>query len=308
MPEQTGQRVNRDEAIRALGEAVTRPDVRAVTLPVETDVPGVTVATLPDPDGLKLIAVGRSTYLGSRAERATNVAVAAAKLNGFVVPKGGEFSFLNAIGRIDAASGFRSALVISGGRTVEGIGGGVCQVSTTTFRALYSAGLPVVERNQHAYRVHWYDPQVGFEAAVYDPGVDLRVKNDTPGALLIRTYNDARRGTLEVRVYGRPAPRTVTVSPAVILSRTPAPAPLTLVNTALRPGQRRQVDWAADGYNLYITRTIRDASGVRTERLNTNYKAWRAVYEVGPSATPAAPAASRVKKPEAVKPTVNPGG
>jgi len=280
---EAGLTVIREDAITALTEAVTRADLREVTLPTRVDKPTVGIEDLPDPATLQLVSVGKSTYKGSSAERSANVVIAAQKLNGVVVPAGEEFSFLNSIGRITADNGFKSALVIANGRTVEGIGGGVCQVSTTVFRALYSAGLPVVERHQHAYRVRWYEPQVGFEAAVYDPGVDLRMKNDTGAHLLIRIINDARQGTLEVRVYGAPMKRKVEVSPAVVLSRTPAPPAHVVVNSALRPGARRQVDWAADGFNLYITRTITDDKGSRTERLNTNYRAWRAVYEVGPT-------------------------
>jgi vancomycin resistance protein YoaR len=92
--------------------------------------------------------------------------------------------------------------VISAGRTVKGVGGGVCQASTTAFRALYKAGLPVLERNQHAYRVHWYDPLIGLDAAVYQPSLNLRMQNDTSGPLLIRT--ETLPGRTTVRVYGQP--------------------------------------------------------------------------------------------------------
>ena len=143
-------------------------------------------------------------------------------------------------------------------------------------------GLPVIERNQHSYRVGYYEPQVGFEAAVYDPGLDLRMKNDTTAPILIKTRNDNARSTLTVEVWGVKPKRTVNISPAVITARVPHPAPKYVVNPNLRPGTMRQVDWAADGYSLYITRTIKDASGVRTDKVSTVYKAWQAVYETGP--------------------------
>ncbi|WP_083865840.1 VanW family protein [Deinococcus peraridilitoris] len=301
--EQTGL-VSAKSAAAMLRQAVMRPEVQNLTLPSETVLPSLTVDGLPDPAKLSVIGEGRSGYLGSSAQRVTNVNVAARKLSGYVVAPGEDFSFLSAIGRINADSGYASALVIAGGRTVEGVGGGVCQVSTTAFRALYSAGLPVVERHQHAYRVGWYNPQVGFEAAVYDPGLDLRMKNDTGGPLLIRAFNDPQKGQLVVRLYGVAQQRKVSVGPAVILSRTPAPAPQYVVNPHLAAGQRRQVDWAADGYNLYITRTITDAGGQHTEKLSTTYKPWRAVYEVGqaPVATPPPPW-NTTKPPVSSKPT-----
>ncbi len=283
VPEKAGRVADRAAALAALRKAVTDPASSSVVFASKVSQPTLTVAALPDPTKLELITTGRSTYYGSSPERRANVANAAAKINGSVVPAGEVFSFLQSLGSITPDNGFVGGLIISGGRTVDGLGGGVCQVSTTTFRALYQAGLPVVERNQHSYRVGYYEPQVGFEAAVYDPGVDLKMKNDTGAPLLIRTVNNDARSTLEVQVWGIKPERSVSVSGATILSRTPHPAAQYVTNSRLRPGTTKQVDWAADGYNLYITRTIRDAAGTRTDKVSTVYKPWRAVYEVGPS-------------------------
>ncbi|GGO23185.1 hypothetical protein GCM10008949_11170 [Deinococcus humi] len=282
VPEQAG-RVTQKSAYAAFRATVLDPAKTSMVFASKTVQPELTAAQLPDASKLSLIHTGVSTYYHSSPERRTNVANAAAKVNGAVVPVDGTFSFLKALGGITADNGFVGGLIISGGRTVDGLGGGVCQVSTTVFRALYGAGLPVEERNQHSYRVGYYEPQVGFEAAVYDPGLDLKFANDTGGPLLIKTINDDAASTLKVQVWGLKQARTVTVSPAVILKRTPHPAPKYVVNPKLRPGSSRQVDWAADGFDLYITRTIKDASGVRIDRTSTVYKPWQAVYEVGPS-------------------------
>ncbi len=280
--EEAGLITDRAKALKVLSQAVLDPALRTISLPSKTAQPLITVAALPDPNKLSLITTGVSTYYHSSPERRTNVANAAAKIDGAVVPAGGTFSFLNTLGSISEDNGFVGGLIISGGRTVDGLGGGVCQVSTTTFRALYQAGMPVVERNQHSYRVGYYEPRVGFEAAVYDPGVDLKMKNDTGGTVLLRAVNNDAQSRLEVQVWGVPQSRSVSVSGATILSSTPHPAPKYIVNPALRRGSSRQVDWAANGYNLYITRTIKDASGVHTDKVSTSYKPWQAVYELGP--------------------------
>ncbi|MFK7600831.1 VanW family protein [Deinococcus sp. SM5_A1] len=282
VPEQAG-RVTQNAAYTAFRATVLDPSVSSIMLASKKVNPTLTAAQLPDASKLILIHTGVSTYYHSSPERRTNVANAAAKINGAVVPAGGTFSFLANLGGITAGNGFVGGLIIADGRTVDGLGGGVCQVSTTVFRAMYGAGLPTLERNQHSYRVGYYEPQVGFEAAVYDPGLDLKFGNDTGGPLLIKTINNDAGSTLEVQVWGVKQTRTVTVSPAVILARTAHPAPKYVVNASLRPGITKQVDWAADGYNLYITRTIKDASGVRTDKTSTVYKPWQAVYEVGPS-------------------------
>ena len=280
--EQPGLITDQTLALDALGQAVLDPAVTTFTLPSKAAQPTITVAALPDPNKLSLITTGVSTYYHSSPERRTNIANAAAKIDGAVVPANGVFSFLNTLGGISEGNGFVGGLIISGGRTVDGLGGGVCQVSTTTFRALYQAGMPIVERNQHSYRVGYYEPRVGFEAAVYDPGVDLRMKNDTGGLVLIRTINNNAASRLEVQVWGAAQSRTVSVSGATILSSTPHPAPKYITNPALPKGVTKQVDWAADGFNLYITRTIKDASGTRSDKVSTIYKPWQAVYEVGP--------------------------
>ncbi|GAA5511508.1 hypothetical protein Dcar01_00219 [Deinococcus carri] len=280
--EQAGRVADRQAALAAFRKAVLDPAARTVTLPSRVSHPTLTAAKLPDPAQMELIATGTSTYYGSSRERRINVANAAAKISGVVVPAGENFSFLQALGSITPDNGFVGGLIISGGRTVDGLGGGVCQVSTTTFRALYQAGLPVVERNQHSYRVKYYEPQVGFEAAVYDPGVDLKMKNDTGAPIFIRTVNNDAKSRLEVQVWGVKLSRTVTVSPATILSRTAHPPAQYVFNPNLPAGAMRQVDWAQDGYNLYITRTIKDAQGTRTDKVSTVYKPWQAVYETGP--------------------------
>ncbi|WP_420597081.1 VanW family protein [Deinococcus sp.] len=283
VPERPGLITDHAAAQAALSKAVLDASITSLTLPSQPSQPRISLAALPDPTKLTLIATGKSTYYHSSPERRTNVANAAAKIDGAVVAKEGVFSFLNTLGGISEGNGFVGGLIISGGRTVDGLGGGVCQVSTTTFRALYQAGLPVVERNQHSYRVGYYEPRVGFEAAVYDPGLDLKMKNDTGGMMLIRAVNNNAASTLEVQVWGLPQSRTVNVSGATILGRTPHPAPKYIVNPNLPRGASKQVDWAADGFNLYITRTIKDAGKISTDKTSTIYKPWQAVYELGPS-------------------------
>lgn len=281
--EKPGWKLDQKAAEEALVPLLWQPDARTLDLPVVTVEPTLKAADLPEPSQLVLLSSATTTFKGSSAERIHNVRTAASRLDGYIIAPGETFSFNQVVGDIAPETGFKEGLVISGGRTVPGVGGGVCQVSTTTFRALYKTGLPVVERNPHAYRVHWYDPIIGFDAAVYQPYLDLRMKNDTPSPLLLRTYYDPDKVSLTVSVWGLPIGRTVTISDPVILSRTPHPPAKYIEDDSLRPGVRKQVDWAADGYSVRLSRTITDASGTRTEVLSTRYRPWQAVYLVGPS-------------------------
>ncbi|MDX2007226.1 MAG: VanW family protein [Meiothermus sp.] len=295
-PEVQGWRLNQPQTRKLLMDELLKADLTLARLPVFPKTAQITVADLPKVDTMQLIAEATTYYGGSAWERVRNVHAAAKNLDGYIVPAGGEFNFNDAIGTISPENGFQEALVISGGRTVKGIGGGVCQTSTTAFRALYQAGLPIVERNQHAYRVRWYDPIVGYDAAVYQPYLNLRATNDTPGPLLVRT--DFTNSTLTVRLYGIPDGRRVTVSRPTILSVTPHPPAQYIFDTSLRPGQTKQVDWAVNGYRTRITRTIVSASGqTRVEYLNSNFRPWRSVFQVGPNA----PTQARQSQPRGVE-------
>ena len=268
-----------ERAIESLATAVLDPKVREVSLPVgalEAQFGPNDLAAL---QALAVVAESTTNFAGSSFERMTNVRVAAAKLDGYTVLTDGVFDFNQAIGEISRENGYQGALIISGGRTVEGVGGGVCQVSTTAFRAFYTGGFPILERNPHAYKVRYYGSTLGIDAAVYQPSLNLRMRNDSGGPLLIRTAVNGTR--LTVRIQGLPLERRVSIQ-STVLSRTPFPPAAFEFNPRLPPGTRRQVDWSVDGYRVRVTRTISDELGVRSEVLATNYKPWRAVYQVGP--------------------------
>lgn len=280
-PEVPGWQMNQPETLEGLEKALLRPDLSEFRLSVVPKAARVRAADLPRPEHLQLLAEATTHYSGSSPERIANIHAAARNLDGYVVPAGGVFNFNEAIGSISLENGFKEALVISEGRTIKGVGGGVCQVSTTAFRALYQAGLPILERNQHAYRVRWYDPIVGYDAAVYQPYLNLRATNDTPGPMVVRTT--FTQSSLTVQLYGIPDGRKVAVSKPTILSRTPHPPPQYIVDASLRPGEVKQVDWAADGLRTRITRTITRPDGqVEVDELHSNFRPWRAVYQVGP--------------------------
>jgi vancomycin resistance protein YoaR len=201
-------------------------------------------------------------------------------LNGTIIKPGEVFSFNKAVGDISVFNGYRQAYVISGGKTVLGDGGGVCQVSTTLFRAALDAGLPIVERNPHAYRVSYYEAETGpgIDAAIYTPNVDLKFKNDTPNHLLIQTYVDLQTNRLTFALYGTPDDREVSISKPVITSETPAPEPSYQDDPTLPKGEVKQVDFAASGANVYFTRTVTKDGDTKTDKFSSNYRPWQAVY------------------------------
>ncbi len=232
--------------------------------------------------GIKeLLAEGTSLFQGSIENRAFNINLAATRIHGALIPPGEVFSFNKTVGDINSFTGYKQAYVISGGKTILGDGGGVCQVSTTLFRAAVYAGLPIVERNQHAYRVGYYeqDSLPGFDAAIYSPGVDLKFKNDTGKHILIQAIPDMVNYGLSFQLFGTKDNREVIVNKPVILSQSPAPEPEYQDDPNLPKGEVKQIDFAAGGASAYFTRTVKkDGKVVLDDKFVSNYRPWKAIY------------------------------
>lgn len=229
----------------------------------------------------ELIGEGTSLFQHSIENRIYNISLAASRLNGILIPPGDIFSFNKALGDVSSFTGYKQAYVIENGRTVLGDGGGVCQVSTTLFRAALNSGLPILERNAHAYRVGYYeqDSGPGVDAAVYSPSVDMKFKNDTGNYILIQSYVDTANLRLTFDLYGIKDGREVTINQPVVLSETPAPAPLYQDDPTLPKGVVRQIDFAANGASVYFTRTVKkDEKIVITDKFKSNYRPWQAIF------------------------------
>ena len=192
-----GRALDIDASIKAINEAVARGE-HSVALVVNEAQPRVPATATGQELGItELVWAETSYFYGSSAERIQNIEAAARQYHGLLVAPGETFSMGEHLGDVSLENGFAEALIIYGGRTIKGVGGGVCQVSTTLFRAVFNAGFPIVERYSHAYRVSYYeqtpsggiDPRlVGLDATVYFPLVDFKFTNDTPHWILMETY------------------------------------------------------------------------------------------------------------------------
>lgn len=280
-----------DATIGAINTALLRGE-HAVPLVFRTQPPQVSdTATAAELGITELVSEQYTSFRGSGPERMQNIQTAAARFHGLLVPPGATFSFAENIGDISLDSGFAEALIIYGGRTIRGVGGGVCQVSTTLFRAVWFGGYPIVERHSHAYRVGYYEQKTaswqgpGLDAAVFTPLVDFKFINDTPYWLLMETYFNAGAGRLTWKFYSTSDGRQVQTLGPVVENEVPAPEPLYEENPELAPGEIKQVDFAAVGADVTVTRIItRDGVQINVgERpLRTKYQPWRAIYQYGP--------------------------
>ncbi len=165
-----------------------------------------------------LIGEGRSNFRGSPKNRIFNINVATERFNGILIKPDEEFSFVKILGEVDGEHGYLPELVIKKDRTEPEFGGGICQVSTTAFRAAIYSGLEITARRNHAYPVSYYNPQ-GMDSTVYVPKPDLRFKNDTPSYILIQTKIVGTE--LVFQFYGTSDGRKTTVIGPTILEKNP---------------------------------------------------------------------------------------
>jgi len=163
-------------------------DISFVTLPIIRQDPQVTVLSdkLKELGIIELYSSGETDFARSPANRINNIKVGLSRFNGHIIKPYEEFVFGNVLGPVEASTGFKPELVIKGDRTVPELGGGLCQVSTTAYRAVLAGGLPVTSRRNHSYAVSYYTPY-GLDATVYPPTVDFKFINDSPAHILIQT-------------------------------------------------------------------------------------------------------------------------
>ncbi|HMQ32638.1 MAG TPA: VanW family protein [Chloroflexaceae bacterium] len=263
-------------------------DQRTIELPVTVPQPSIRPDTLADLGLIELVAEGRSSFRNSAPYRIQNIQAGAARIDGVLIAPGAEFSFNDTVGAIDESNGFTKGYAIIDGRTQLEWGGGVCQVSTTVFRAAFYVGAPITERNQHSFRISWYEElgePPGLDAAIFTGpgGYDLRFVNDTGNWLLMQTGVDLQNQILTVRLYGTRPQREVVQLPVEIANRVPAPmAPRYVNDPTLPAGTVRQTDTARGGFDATVGRIVRQGNTILyQDRFFSRYQPWPDIFVRG---------------------------
>lgn len=229
--------------------------------------------------GIKeIIAVGESNFTGSSEARRQNIIAGAKKFNGEIVRKGKNFSFNRILEAVNEESGFVRELVIKGDTTEKELGGGVCQVSTTAFRAAFSGGFPITQRRNHSYAVPYYKPY-GLDAAIYLGALDFRFQNDTPGDILIQTFVEG--DNLFFVFYGTNDGREVALEGPFISDYKTAPDTIVYETEDLPEGEIEEVSAAHDGFKSEWIRRVAKGDSADTETFISEYRPWPAKQRVG---------------------------
>ncbi len=235
----------------------------------------------------ELITETTTWFYGSSDARKHNIARAAANFYGVVVAPGEEFSFNRYLGSVSETDGYEVGLVIVGGRTLRGVGGGVCQVSTTLYQTAFWSGFPIVERWEHGYMVGYYNDGEGpgMDATVFSPIVDFRFINNTPYHLLIENYYNEEFESLTFKFYSTSMGRTVVKTEPVFENIVPPPEDdVWEYDAEIAEGTVEQYDYATEGARVTVQRQVFNADGqlIEDKAFVSNYIPWPNVYRYGP--------------------------
>ena len=289
-PAQDGQKLDRTQTLQLLLEKISIDNISGdreiiIALPIAVTLAKIESEEINSLGVRELIGRGISYFAGSIPNRAHNIALGSSLINGALIPPGQIFSFNSLVGPVSPEQGFKQAYVIAKGRTVLDDGGGICQVSTTVFRAALNSGLPIVKRTAHAYRVSYYEQRgfkPGFDATIWSPIVDFQFKNDTNNHILVQVIVNRANAKLQIDIYGTSDGRQVELTEPVVSNLKPPPSPKYENDPTLPKGTVKQVDFAAYGAKSVFTRKVyRGNELLIDESFNSNFRPWQAVYLVG---------------------------
>ncbi|HEV3479139.1 MAG TPA: VanW family protein [Gaiellaceae bacterium] len=254
-PAKPGLELDVAAAAKAIQAAALSATDRVARLAVERAHPQLTTREA-RAMGITGRVAGYTTYYGGVPNRIHNVQLVARLIDGATIAPGATFSFNGTTGERSPDRGFREAPVIINGELQNGIGGGVCQVSTTVFNAAYEAGLPIESRTNHALYISHY-PQ-GRDATVNYPDLDLKFRNDTGKWLLLRTFVGS--SALTVKLYGTPQNRRVE-SETTPLEVTGGPGLKRIPDPNLWAGVQVVDDYGEPSRKTSVTRLVYSPQG-----------------------------------------------
>jgi len=278
-----GIKIKRSEFKRSLELAINE-EIPKIEVTTKTLKAPVTIATELQDLGIKeMIGQGHTSFYGSPANRVHNINVGMERFNGTLIAPDEEFSFNTQLGAVDYSTGYRKELVITPKGTIPEYGGGLCQVSTTTYRAALYSGLPITDRRPHSYAVSYYSQIVGhgLDATIYLGGQDLKFTNDTPGHILIQAYADSYHA--HFKFYGTSDERQVELEgPELSNYKYSSTAVVEVESSELAPGEKKQVGTRHTGFDALWKRIItRPGEEPVEEEIFSHYKATQNKFMVG---------------------------
>lgn len=281
-PHQDGYELDQKNALEKIKKSILTKD-REISLKVKVTKPTIRTDTINELGIKELIGSGTSNFLKSPENRIHNIKKGAEVFNGVIIKPNEIFSFNQVLGEVSPQKGFLPELVIKEDRLIPETGGGLCQVSTTMFRAALYSGLEIIERQPHAFRVRYYEPPIGFDATIYNPKPDLRFKNDTPSHVLIQA--NVTSSDLTFEFYGTSDGRKVKIDGPSLYDYTSSGEPVYIDDPDLPQGETKMIERAVQGvtasFNWEVTR---GGEVLHKKTFVSKYVPWRAKYKRGTGA------------------------
>lgn len=278
-----GSQIER-EKLRQYVEKAVKHMVVEIPVPTLEIVPNIEVSMGLQQLGIKeRLSVGHTSFYGSPKNRVQNINVAAETFNGTLIAPEEVFSFNKKLGVVDESTGYKEELVIKPEGTIPEYGGGICQVSTTMYRAALFAGINIAERNQHSYAVSYYSQIMGhgLDATIYLGGPDLKIVNDTGKHIVVQAYTK-NEYELYFILYGTSDGRSIEMEGPYLSNNQNPPQTIYKETTDLKPGVKKEVEHAHKGFDALWYRIIKGADGaIIKETIQTKYKAMPAKVMVG---------------------------
>jgi vancomycin resistance protein YoaR len=270
---------------RSILDAALRPASRVARVAVRSEAPEVTTKEAQGMGVTGLVGAYETTY-GGEANRLHNVRLVARLIDGTLIAPGTTFSFNGTTGERSEEKGFLEAPVIINGELQTGLGGGVCQVSTTVFNAAYEAGLPIGSRTNHALYISHYP--LGRDATVNYPDIDLKFTNDTGRWLFLKTFVGS--SSLTVALYGSPQNRRVESKAAPLVVRGPAPVKQ-VSDPSIFVGSRVVAEAGSPARSTSVRRKVYSSSGklLYDDSWSSSYRGEYQVIRVGTKPKPKPP-------------------
>jgi vancomycin resistance protein YoaR len=234
-----------------------------------------------------LIGTGTSTFYDSHTNRIKNIAHAVELLNGVLVAPDEVFSAIKFAGPFTLENGYLPEEIIKGDRIVKEVGGGMCQIGTTLFRMAMNSGMDILERHNHSLVVNYYaDPinkNPGTDAALYDPFLDLKFKNDTGGYLLLQAKIDYKKQILTFSLWGKSDGRFGSYTSPLVSKWIPAGEPKEVVSSELAPGEEKCQNAFRGAISSFIYTRFTSTSEKIDRVFTSNYRPLPKLCLVGPS-------------------------
>ena len=256
----------------------------SINVPIETSVsnPKVTKETISEYNIKELVSSVSTNFKGSSADRIHNIEVGVAKLSGFLIAPGEEFSTVTSIGTTTEEEGFVKEFVIKEDKSIKELGGGLCQIATTLFRLALNSGLPITERINHRYVVGYYGP--GLDATIYDPHPDLKFINDTGHYLLLQGKVEGNE--LIFQFFGQKDGREITISEPKLKDEKPAPGTKYLMSNEIPYATMECSETPRKGITAEVDYIVNYKNGKKNEqKFESIYQPWQKICLIGLGST-----------------------